>query len=446
MTNTRLCAWYDTHLVGIFSMLSNGDITFRYSNDCTTPISYSLPLDGGWKDIAPSCFLEGLLPESLNERERMQFALGAETISPFDLLNSVDTVGGIIFTSDDRLPNRDEVPLEPLFREDFIRKLTETNHSRPSWTPDDGKTRFSLAGTQGKFTIARTSEGWFWPTLTVPSTHIIKPDPPYRRYSALIETRTMDLAEQCGLDVPARWQYTLDNGQDFYAVERFDRTIVTNGAVKRLRTEDLTQALGLLPNQKDKVEVLQILDLLKRVDSTNETAYKWLEQVAFNIYAGNEDSHAKNYSLFVDENPKLTPLYDSLCTSIWDRGHATFSAGMLIDDEPTPALITERHWAAEAHRAGLDEGRVVDSARRIASLIYQNVASVFEDTPQIVHLAAEEVVAENVGSISIGLEEYKTDAEETLHAKQKGIRHEVPLGIWNVKTKKNSDNKDSDNR
>ena len=50
---------------------------------------------------------------------------------------------------------------------------------------------------------------------------------------------------------------------------------------------------------KYDVRVDDVLDLLHRVDTSDELTYAWLERYAFNVSTANSDAHAKNYSLML---------------------------------------------------------------------------------------------------------------------------------------------------
>lgn len=92
----QLFAWMHDTLYGVFTE-QDGLVSFRYELDVSEPISISLPFSGAWAPDAPKNFLDGLLPDSGNERLRMKIALGANSDDAFDLLDSVDAIGGLTF-------------------------------------------------------------------------------------------------------------------------------------------------------------------------------------------------------------------------------------------------------------------------------------------------------------------------------------------------------------
>lgn len=99
-----LHVWSNNKHIGIFEFGTQPtDVAFKYDRDALMSISLSLPLDGGEARSAAYNYLEGLLPESGNKRLRMQCALNADSIEAYDLLDAVDSDGGLIFTKTDKL-------------------------------------------------------------------------------------------------------------------------------------------------------------------------------------------------------------------------------------------------------------------------------------------------------------------------------------------------------
>ncbi|MDR1427494.1 MAG: HipA domain-containing protein [Bifidobacteriaceae bacterium] len=178
--------------------------------------------------------------------------------------------------------------------------------------------RYSLAGAQAKFALARLSGDWYWSNARVASTHILKPAPDGLREAEQIEAASMRLARMVGIDAPdAGTISALD--QSSYIVERFDRDTSTF-PFRRIHVEDFAQAIGLPSGRKYGVTAAQSIRLLRRADMTDEMAYGFVARLAFNAAVGNADAHAKNYSLFIrPEGLSLTPVYDCQTTVFWKR-------------------------------------------------------------------------------------------------------------------------------
>ena len=158
----RLHVWDGDDLIGIFSRAANGAIDFTYAPDVVRPISLSLPLEGGWRTDVPRNFLEGLLPDLDTELIRMKVALGAADTDPFTLLDLNDVTGGLSFTAEDVPPTRSASPIEPMSAEDIATRIRQARKENSAWGEGiDRRCRFSLAGTQGKFSMARIGDEWF---------------------------------------------------------------------------------------------------------------------------------------------------------------------------------------------------------------------------------------------------------------------------------------------
>lgn len=369
-----LHAWMDGQRhVGVFSRDDDDRVEFRYDANAVAPISVSLPLDGGWSIGAPEAFLDNLLPDEETARYAMMHRLGAASTDMFDLLDGVDSTGGLVFTqSEDEDASVQTIePAEENMLADQIALIERRPHSW--WNEEGVHERFSLAGAQGKFSLTRIQGEWYWPNPAVPSTHIVKPQPQNLRDLRDVELATMRLAQMCGLAVPSSGVLSV-RGHDAYIVERFDR-VVRNGSIARLRQEDLLQAMGLSGRLKYDVGVDDVLDLLHRLDASDELTYAWLERYAFNISSANSDAHAKNYSLMLDDGDvRLAPVYDAVATRFWPEFVQEYAMPM-DEDAPFAEWVTPGQWADLARRHDLDEDRVVLCARVMAAHVLTQAES-----------------------------------------------------------------------
>lgn len=256
-------AWLQNRLVGRFFKGSDDVTRFEYAPEASAPISLSLPLDGSWQADVPGAFLDGLLPDNDSEREAMRLWLGAASADPLDLLMATDTTGGLCFTSVPELGEITSQAREFAREKDIAIKVYRLGRGWTTWQSDDRRSRFALAGSQGKFALERFDDRWTWPNAKHPSTHIVKP--PHERFcgTPLVEDATMHLAAACGLDV-AR-SFVRSFGEDrAYVVERFDREVCADGQVLRIHVEDFTQALGVSRHAKYSVTAADAFSLLKR--------------------------------------------------------------------------------------------------------------------------------------------------------------------------------------
>lgn len=355
MSSDVLHVWSERGPVGAFSRDASGVVGFSYAEGNSLRLSLSLPLDGGWGDEAPLRYIEGLLPERPEGRAYMRRAVGAHSTDPFDLLDSVDTAGGLVFTRACEPPAHVPGDVVPMTDADVEAEVVRLSRASGSWWPESGHARFSLAGAQAKFTASIVGGVWFWPTATLPSTHVVKPDTTRYPDVAMVEAATMDVASLVGVDVPRHEVLGLAS-HPAYLVERFDRSRDGDGTIHRLHAEDLAQALGVAPDDKYDVEMRDVTRALAGAGFPDSLAYDWVRQVAFNDLIGNSDAHAKNYSLVYGEDGsvRLSPLYDSICMAHW----ADFRNGTLampVNGIYDPWEVTLSDWRAEARRDGLDQ-------------------------------------------------------------------------------------------
>lgn len=166
-----------------------------------------------------------------------------------------------------------------------------------------------------------------------------------------------------------------------FIIERFDRVIEQNGLAKRLRVEDLTQALGLLRDDKYDVELCDIVALLEKLDPSHELSYEFFDQLIFNTHAGNCDAHAKNYTLIMnDEGVSLSPLYDSLNTLTWPSMSAYLA--MPINEKYDACNIAPGDWQTEAINLGLDGDRIGERAVELSKAIQEHAREAFSIVPK----------------------------------------------------------------
>ena len=387
-------AWSQNRLVGRFFEDPDGATRFEYAPEVSALISLSLPLDGSWQADAPGAFLDGLLPDSDSEREAMRRWLGIASADPLDLLVATDVTGGLCFTSVPELGEIASQAREFAREKDIEIKVYRLGRGWTTWQSDDRRSRFALAGSQGKFALERFDGRWAWPNAKHPSTHIVKPS--HERFCGvpLAEDATMHLAAACGLDV-ARSSVRSFGEDRAYVVERFDREVCADGQVRRIHVEDFTQALGVSRHAKYSVTAADAFALLKRLPNGRSLVKEWAKRLVFNTLVGNCDAHGKNYSLFLrpDGSAELCPLYDALCTRVW-RGTSDLLA-MPINSKKRASELSLSDWAAEAVRSGLCEDGLVETVETTAAQIATHAPAVLAEYPDWIRGAMTAAIAVN---------------------------------------------------
>lgn len=387
-------AWLQNRLVGRFFKGSDDVTRFEYAPEASAPISLSLPLDGSWQTDVPGAFLDGLLPDGDSEREAMHRWFGAASADPLDLLVGADTTGGLCFTSALELGEITSQAREFAREKDIAIKVYRLGRGWTTWQSDDRRSRFALAGSQGKFALERFDGRWTWPNAKHPSTHIVKP--PHERFCdvPLAEDATMHLAAACGLDVAASSVQSFGEDQA-YIVERFDREVCADGQVRRIHVEDFTQAMGVSRRAKYSVTAVDAFALLKGLPNGGSLVREWAKQLVFNTLVGNCDAHGKNYSLFLrpDGSVDLCPLYDALCTRVWQESSDLLA--MPINSKKRANELSLSDWAAEAAISGICEDDLVGAVEAIAAQIETHAPAVLAEYPEWMQEAMAAAIAAN---------------------------------------------------
>lgn len=182
---TDLYTFRGPDLVGVFHQLAGERSAFEYAPDWHGgPISLSLPRDAPAAPGAAYAFLDNLLPDRSDVRERWARERNLQASDPFTLLAAYgqDVAGALTLTADPDLPARQ--PEQPIVAtvEDIATRIGTLRHEATSWHDPRQHPRMSLAGAQGKFSLAREGDEWLWPNYNHPSTHVLKP--------AITNTRT----------------------------------------------------------------------------------------------------------------------------------------------------------------------------------------------------------------------------------------------------------------
>jgi len=317
-----LDVYFETDLVG--RVYDTNPLSFEYAPEWLAhkaiQIANIVMASGRTDADSVTAFFENLLPEGAL-RSYLFAARKASTL--FGLLHSVagDTAGGFILLPAGYQPQPQSYQLtswQELATELKSKAAVAINLKSKG-------ARISLAGAQDKISLALFADGI--PRLgegTSPSTHIVKPD--IKRIdgvwaSAVNETLVMKTAAQCGLNVASVFYEPITRS---CVVTRFDRYARKEGGVGRIMQYDLCQLSSLASEKKYEAEggpnLKDCADLIRKYSTVPATDLKQLlGWVFFNIFVGNNDSHAKNLSIYSPPGGgvRLTPFYDLMCTRIY---------------------------------------------------------------------------------------------------------------------------------
>lgn len=379
----RLEAWLEDRHAGAF-IDDGGKIEFVYDENTSAPISLSLPREGRATKSAAGRFLENLLPENPRARRWMAEAYRVDSLDTIDMLTVAggDVAGGHVLLPANQEPTTELPELNPALERDIAARIRAVKDNSDAWTVQGAVERFSLAGTQGKFALAKVDGDWYWSNATVPSTHIVKPARTDLPGLEAVEATTLSLAVRTGVPAPPAEILTASD-QTAYIVERFDRASSDRTPLAhRVHTEDLAQSLRLTPDTKYDPTTHQIIDLLKVHDTAAHTLQEaFLRQLAFNTLIGNADAHAKNYSLILrPEQVEFAPLYDAVPVSLYpqyDQQLAMRIAGVRYSQ-----AVTAAHWRKFSRTAGLDTEWAMQTVADVAERMRRELATAWDALPE----------------------------------------------------------------
>lgn len=376
------------------------------------PLSLSLPLSSK-PIIGPrlTSFLDNLLPDNADVRERWAIQAGLATAEPFELLRvfGMDVAGAIQFARPGIDPTMDG-KIALIDEPEISSRIRAIRADDTSWQgPDRDTGYFSLGGAQGKFSLGATSQGWYEPTGKYPTTHIFKPHVRGQIDGELVEYVSMIVARASGIET-ASVAVGVFEGEHSLVVERFDRIAMRaddsptgSGAVQnviRVHQEDLAQATGVTRLQKYEShggptyrDVLRLLEEHVPDDRKAESMLTFVKGLVFSWMMLNTDAHAKNYSVFIrPEGAQLTPLYDvsSLIPYVGrvdDSRHAIGAAmrhtrlSMRIAADYEAGEQSWFEWGAVARDAGLDRSELTSWAGSVAQALPDLVSAAASSIP-----------------------------------------------------------------
>jgi serine/threonine-protein kinase HipA len=328
----------------------------------------AIPLQPGRQESAPVlAFLENLLPEG----ELRRYVAEQRKVSTlFSMLLEVagDTAGAFVILPAGQTPQ--PARYEPSSWAALARLLEGNSAAAIDIKGRDA--RISLAGAQDKTSIAIFDDGVpRLPRGTAPSTHILKPD--IKRlakvwHSAVNETIVMRIAAHCSLPTAQVFHEPTTRS---CVVRRFDRVLRADGSLGRLVQYDLCQLAGTISEKKYEKEggpgIAACAELIRQYSSQPAVDLRnFLLWIFFNLYVGNNDSHAKNLSVYrvPGQGTILAPFYDLMCTRLYPGLSREFAFS--IGGETRPGSVTRRHVAEMAQQLRMQPRFVLGQAAELA--------------------------------------------------------------------------------
>lgn len=398
-----MIAYLGDQRIGVLEEIRGDRFAFVYDDDwrfrtASTPLSLSMPLSKASHEHAVvEAFIDNLLPDSNDVRERWGREFQVSARNPFALLRHVgsDLPGAVRFLHEDEQPEKDS-EITWLDDDDVAERLAALAADPTAWFPalDDG--RFSLAGVQRKIALFNDGQRWGKPNGSVPTTHILKPSVDHLMDHDLNEHVCMAAASKLGL-ITARSRIASFGSERVIVVERFDRWKWRDKEWIRVHQEDLCQSLAVLPRNKYQNEggpsPKQIADLFRRVQPEREaaeSARRFVDALIFNWLIVGSDAHAKNYSVLLQASQvRLAPLYDLASLLPYDMVYeAKQKLAMKIGGEYNATRISGRHWRRLAEELALDEVHVIDRTKELCETITDAFRSVCND-PAVTTLGSD---------------------------------------------------------
>jgi serine/threonine-protein kinase HipA len=343
--------------IGALFRLGENGYSFAYRPDAVEEcgvgnvgLSNALPVrHAPYGRHASRAYVEGLLPQGSRRRE-IADELDLDPGDGYSLIAELgsDCLGAVSFAPEEEAE-------EELAEIDDLVWLDEDQLEEAVSSPAGGlfdsdtlePVRAVLPGERHKLALVSDEEGerWAWPQPGIPSTHIVKPEPPDRPDLVANEHACSLAYRELGFPV-AHTSIEEIGGRPCLVSKRFDRW-GDGPNTERLHQESFTQALGIRPDSGNRLatgtpslhEASGLLDAIGE-----EGAIETLMRVTFcDLLIGCTELRGGNAGLLYGEDGRmLAPFYDIAATELYGE---TRPRPIVIgsDVPPAPLLIDIRH-------------------------------------------------------------------------------------------------------
>ena len=123
---------------------------------------------------------------------------------------------------------------------------------------------------------------------------------------------------------------------------------------------------------------------------------RFIQWIFFNLYVGNNDSHAKNLSIYytAKDDVRLTPFYDLISTSLYPDLSRKFA--FKIGSEGKPSDIRKEHIEAMANSLGFKPKYVLKIAEEVSSALLTELNNVSEEIDAMASVGTEKTMVERL--------------------------------------------------
>lgn len=387
----RLSVWLHGKLAGFLETEDNDHFMFTYSkaymaSPKALPLSCSLPFQTeAYGDVQARAFFAGLLPEE-SIRILVARALHVSEKNDFRLLNALggECAGAVTLLQEDEVPENTEQRIDWMTEEGLLSVLKKAQ-LRPFMAGQKG-VRLSLAGAQHKIPLCYDGERFGIPLGSTPSTHILKQPVAGVEQSVQNEYFCLHLAKSLSLPVAQSSIVSLGD-TDFLLVERYDRDSVAGKSIRR-HQEDFCQALGYSSSKKYQSDggpgFKECFALVRNHTKPSAVYIKNLLNISiFNMLVGNNDAHAKNFSLLYSSkgHMQLAPFYDLLSTAAYE--HIDNRMAMKIGCKNIFSDIYPRHMDKFCDEIQIKKSFVIELMSDMINRLPANASAIAEDIPSI---------------------------------------------------------------
>ncbi|KFJ03949.1 type II toxin-antitoxin system HipA family toxin [Bifidobacterium subtile] len=172
------------------------------------------------------------------------------------------------------------------------------------------------------------------------------------------------IARECGISMPQTRLFPSQRCSGYFGAQRFDRELLPDGSSMKVH---MVSAGGLLEtsHRLANLDYSLLMRLTMRICGSIHECERLYRLMCFNVFIGNRDDHAKNFSYLYDRDNniwKLSPAYDLTENPGINGEHATTVDGKGRD-------IGTDNLVAVGVRAGISRTRCMSYAKEIRECI-----------------------------------------------------------------------------
>lgn len=173
--------------------------------------------------------------------------------------------------------------------------------------------KMSIQGVQPKLSAVLSPKDSEFRIVDIGGRFILKPQNPAFPQLPENEDLTMHMAEVAGINVPLHGMVYSIDGSLTYFIRRYDRI-----GHNKIHQEDFSQLMGLSRQSKYDTSMEKIAKTVERFCSFPAAEkIRLFRLTVFNYLTGNEDMHAKNFSLITRSGRvEFSPAYDLVNSTV----------------------------------------------------------------------------------------------------------------------------------